>query len=107
MTAPTPSPRQMDLCLERRALFQVSDAAGVQMACQSGSLWITLDGDPRDILLDAGDRYTATEHRRALIYALEPSTVRLAMAPAAAPARRNGLNRAVASPLISFQLQPA
>ena len=38
----------LDLSLEPKALFNVSDAAGVQILCRSGSLWVTLDGDPRD-----------------------------------------------------------
>ncbi len=60
----------LDLSLEPKALFNVSNASGVQILCRSGSLWVTLDGDLNDIVLDAGDQFTATEHRRALIYAL-------------------------------------
>jgi len=102
-----PTTRQMDLTLEPKALFQVSDAAGVQIACHGGSLWITLDGDPRDILLEAGERFTATEHRRALIYALAPSTLRLAMDAAAPATARHGRGAAATRAQVSFHLQPA
>lgn len=82
----TPS-KQFDLALAHQAMFKVTDAAGVQITCRQGSLWLTLDGDPRDIVLSAGDNFTATEHRRAMIYALAPSTLSLAMTLSAAPAR--------------------
>ena len=97
----------LDLSLEPKALFNVSDAAGVQILCRSGSLWVTLDGDPRDIVLDAGDQFTATEHRRALIYALGPASLSLSMAPATRPARRTWRARPAAAPRVSFPLQPA
>ncbi len=58
----TPSP--FDLTLAHKAMFSVSDASGVQIACRTGSLWITLDDDPRDVVLDAGDSFLTTEHRR-------------------------------------------
>ena len=57
--------------LPHRALVHVPDAAAVQLECQSGSLWITVDHDTRDTVLSAGERFTSTEHRHALIYALE------------------------------------
>jgi hypothetical protein len=97
----------LDLSLEPKTLFNVSDAAGVQILCRSGSLWVTLDGDPRDIVLDAGDHFTATEDRRALIYALGPASLSLSMASAARPARRTWRARPAAAPRVSFPLQPA
>ena len=97
----------LDLSLEPKALFNVSDAAGVQILCRSGSLWVTLDGDPQDIVLDAGDHFTATEHRRALIYALGPVSLSLSMASATRPARRVWPARSAPAPRVSFPLQPA
>lgn len=71
--------------LPHRALMHLPDAAAVQLECQSGSLWITVDHDTRDTVLSAGERFTSTEHRHALIYALESTS--LAIHPVAAPAR--------------------
>lgn len=69
-----------------RSLFSVPDAAGVEITCQEGSIWITLDHDVRDIVLDAGQSFVAGEHRRALIYALGTARVDLRAAhPQAAP----------------------
>jgi hypothetical protein len=63
--------------LEHRGLFDIADAAGVTLRCDSGNLWITLDNDPRDIVLSAGEVLTTDEHRRALVYALGASTLTL------------------------------
>jgi hypothetical protein len=70
-----------DLNLPSQALFSVDDAAGVQIVCRAGSVWITLDNDPRDIVLEADDSFTTPEHRRALIFALGDARVTLATAP--------------------------
>jgi hypothetical protein len=63
--------------LEKRALHRVDDAAGVQIACREGSVWLTLDDDYQDYVLEAGETFTTGEHRRALIYALAPARIDL------------------------------
>lgn len=95
------------LTLAHQAMFSVSDAAGVQILCHEGSLWITLDDDPRDIVIDAGDSFLTTEHRRALIYALQPSSLSLVVAPAVAAARPAGQALAAPAVKVTFALQPA
>ena len=71
-----------DTCLElpartaeAHAIFTVADVAGVGIECQSGCVWLTLDDDPRDLVLEAGERSWATMHRRVLVSALEPSSI--------------------------------
>ena len=63
--------------LEHRGLFDIADAAAVSLRCDSGDLWITLDNDPRDIVLRAGEVFNTDEHRRALVYALGVSALTL------------------------------
>lgn len=65
--------RNLELQLPRRSIFNLADASGVQIVCRAGSVWITLDNDPRDIVLQAGESYTGTDHRQAIIYALDAS----------------------------------
>lgn len=67
----------MMLKLAHRDLHSLPDAAGVQIRCQSGSIWVTLDHDTRDIVLDPGQSFSTPEHRRAIIFALEPARVSL------------------------------
>lgn len=73
-----------DLQLAHQAIHSLPDAAGVQIGCIEGTVWLTLDGDARDIILEAGEVFTAPEHRRALIYALQPSRISLG-SPAVLP----------------------
>ena len=77
---------QIDVSLAHRALFSLADAAGAQITCREGSVWLTLDDDARDVILHPGQTFSTTEHRRALVYALEASSIRVASAMVAAPA---------------------
>ena len=61
--------------LPKRAVIHVPDAAAVQLECHRGSLWITVDHDTRDTVLQAGERFTSASHRHALVYALESSNL--------------------------------
>jgi hypothetical protein len=70
-----PLPARLDL--EHRALFAVGDASDVDFTCREGTVWLTLDGDLRDYVLEPGDSFRTGEHRRALIYALAPARVDL------------------------------
>jgi hypothetical protein len=91
------APRHLDLRLQPRSIFSVPDAAGVQIACRDGSVWITLDNDPRDIVLEAGQSFVGTDHRRAMIYALDASSIVLSDEASAASSR---------TPLPARRLQP-
>lgn len=83
MNTPT---QHFDLNLERSALFNLPDAAGVQIVCREGNVWITLDDDLRDYVLEAGDTFVNAEHKRALIYAMRPSTIAITSGMAQRPA---------------------
>lgn len=89
----TQQPRYQ-LSLAARELLEIPDVARVQVTCNQGSLWITLDNDRRDIVLETGENFFCTEHRRALVYAFEPSTLALRPPADAAVAHR--------APRISF-----
>nr|WP_283254252.1 DUF2917 domain-containing protein [Ramlibacter paludis] len=81
--------------LAARRLFDIPDAASVHIRCTSGSLWITLDHDARDIVLEAGESFSTPEHKRALLYALEPASFALSCVPHGAMA--HGMQRALAA----------
>ena len=51
----------------------LADAAGVQVVCLQGRLWLTLEGDARDITLGAGDAHTIERNGLTLVTAFEPS----------------------------------
>lgn len=80
------------LVLPKGAVVTVPDLDGVQLHCREGSLWLTLDHDLRDVVLEAGDRYTGSGHKRAVLYALASACVTLR--PASVPARATAPSRA-------------
>ncbi|MGV3572212.1 MAG: DUF2917 domain-containing protein [Ramlibacter sp.] len=85
--------RSLSLHLPKGDLVAIPDVAGLRLVCREGCLWITLDNDPRDIVLEAGEVFIGSEHRRALVNALAPACLAIrpvaeeaaARAPAALP----------------------
>ena len=55
-------------------LFSLPVAASARILCTAGCLWLTLDHDLRDVILEPGDSFRTDEHRRALLYALQGSS---------------------------------
>ena len=72
--------------LARGRIRRVTRALGQRVECVSGTLWVTQDGDPRDIVLRAGDSFAFDHRGDALISALDDASFLLleACAPAAA-----------------------
>jgi len=106
-THPAPTSSQFELSLAHNAMFSVADASGVQMTCREGCLWVTLDNDTRDIVLSVGESFLTTQHRRAIIYALGPSSLSLELAPAVASPRRTGKASRASGAWPVLALQPA
>jgi len=59
--------------LARDELLTLSDTNAFEIVSQVGCLWITLDNDTRDIILEPGQRHVFAANERALIVALKPS----------------------------------
>lgn len=97
----TSHPHPWRLSLPARALFEIPDIAGMSLRCTSGSLWLTLDGDPRDVILEPGETFAGTEHRRAIIYAFQDACLSLRpvaeASTATAPARLSFQQQALAA----------
>jgi hypothetical protein len=62
-----------NLQLERQAIYVLPDAAQARLVCTGGALWVTLDGQPEDIVLKRCEEFTTPLHTRAVVYALKPS----------------------------------
>lgn len=50
---------------------RVALQSGQSLACRRGCLWVTADGDPRDHVIDAGQRFAPAVAVSVLAYALE------------------------------------
>jgi hypothetical protein len=52
--------------------FERVDAT-VEVRCARGSLWITHDGDPKDVILAPGDSYRAERRDAMHVFAMQPA----------------------------------
>ncbi|HKA42997.1 MAG TPA: DUF2917 domain-containing protein [Burkholderiales bacterium] len=66
-----------NLCLQAGYGLSLTDAAGVELTSSTGRVWLTMEGDTRDINLRRGDTYTIERDGLTLVTALEPSLVRV------------------------------
>lgn len=66
--------------LPERHTLTLPASQGRHIDCLQGCLWITQDGDPRDVVLQAGQRFSGDHGRRTLVHALEPARVRVSRA---------------------------
>jgi hypothetical protein len=66
---------QGGLCLKPKQVVKVRGGLGHSIACDSGSVWVTQDGDPRDIILRAGESFILDRDGPALVQALEQGAI--------------------------------
>ena len=67
--------QQGRLQLARSRHVQVIDGRGSSMRCLAGSVWVTQEGDPRDIVLAAGDAFTLDRDGVAIVYATSDAAI--------------------------------
>ena len=73
--------------LARHELVTLADACDQVLTCASGELWITVDGDGRDIILGPGDSYRIERTAPVVVSAMRAATLVVAHAHAFAPRR--------------------
>lgn len=56
--------------LARGALQSIADGRGTWVQCIEGALWLTQQGDARDIVLEAGDRAVIERNGTSIVFAL-------------------------------------
>lgn len=66
-----------ELQVSRGRIYEVKAPIGATLECTSGQIWITLDKDPRDVLLDPGQAFLVDRDQRTLVMALEDASVRV------------------------------
>jgi hypothetical protein len=65
-----PLPTREATRLDRRQTLALHEHAGHSIDCLVGSLWITLDGDRRDVVLAPGESFLIDRHGLTLVSAL-------------------------------------
>jgi hypothetical protein len=71
--------------LARRELVTLADARDQVLTCDSGELWITVDGDRRDIILGPGESYRIERAAPVVVSATRAATLTVAHTQAFAP----------------------
>ena len=80
------------ITLPRQQLFAIPDASALRILCTRGCIWVTVDDDLRDFVLEPGEKFEVPDARRALIYAMEPSSFLLSAQPQRTIRRRLSKN---------------
>ena len=80
--APTRKSTASDISLPYRGIHAMTSFRGGRVECTEGSVWLTHDGDCRDVVLEAGQSHIADRDSRLVIYALSSSALRLVSAAA-------------------------
>lgn len=73
---------QNGLCLKRNKPVKVRGGIGHTVVCHSGSIWVTQDGDARDVVLEAGESFTFDRDGPAVLQAFEPGAISIVRADA-------------------------
>lgn len=63
--------------LPERQFIGVLRPLGREVHCDSGSLWLTFDGDSRDVILVAGQAHRCDRDTRLIVQALDEARLRI------------------------------
>jgi DUF2917 family protein len=77
--------RQANITLDAHRVLSLTDAAGAEVEVVTGHVWLTTDGDLRDIFLVPGESHSIVRSGLTIINAVEPSVVHV-QPPQARPA---------------------
>lgn len=58
------------LSLDRNHFVRIADPEHVQLSARRGALWVTIDGDPQDVIVEPGQSFQFRTNSPAVIGAL-------------------------------------
>jgi hypothetical protein len=85
--------------LDKRQTLVLSNAQGTVIAVDRGCVWVTLERDPRDIILAKGMRFEIDRPGRTIVAAETASTLRLLVPETLRDRIAESIGRAVARTL--------
>ena len=77
--------RHAPICLPKGQAALLDDARGARVHCRGGSVWVTQEGDRRDVVLEPGDSILIERDGMAVVSALRDASVDVQAARAGAP----------------------
>ena len=63
------------LCLQPGQVLSLDDAQGARISARSGTVWVTEEGEPDDVILAAGEAVVVGRGGRTVVQALQPSWI--------------------------------
>jgi hypothetical protein len=70
--------KRVQITLQGAEVMTLDDSLNATISCVAGSLWVTQDGDPRDVILHAGQKYQVDRASRVVVYANTQATLEVA-----------------------------
>ncbi|MBT9464447.1 DUF2917 domain-containing protein [Hydrogenophaga sp.] len=70
------------IAMKKNALLSIAQPLGYRIDCLKGTLWITQDGYPQDVILGAGEHHVTDHRPRLIVQALESGVIRISARPA-------------------------
>lgn len=64
--------------LQAQATMWIAQPAGRTVTCQTGTLWLTFDNEPQDVILEAGQSHRCVETSKLAIHALASARLTVA-----------------------------
>jgi hypothetical protein len=61
--------------LAARTVHCIEGGKGLQITAVAGAVWLTQDGDPRDVVLTKGQSFILVRHGRTVVYALKDAAI--------------------------------
>jgi hypothetical protein len=65
------------IVLKAQQLIRINASPWARIRCDSGMVWITQDGDPRDVVLAAGEQFTVDRPGAVVVLAIDGATLQL------------------------------
>jgi hypothetical protein len=63
------------IALAARSVHRIENGKGSEVLCLKGTVWITQEKDPRDILLSSGQSFVLDHKGVAIVYALKDAAI--------------------------------
>lgn len=61
------------LILQHNEMARLASACNTRVECVSGVAWITIDGDPRDVVLSRGESFIVESSAPVIVHAIQGS----------------------------------